>query len=442
MPLPQGTSEVVMPPVTFPLKFKNAPENFRSDKLVSVPYTLAKYSAANGRKPQPVLAERNVFAPSINLNEYNCTAVVDWLEVALETPANHQAVNIHRYLSSELKDLGSASSVHVSGTEREVGYKGRQFLIRLQQPRLRTAVLLFAKAVRKYSVNVAHVGFLKVRGIEVSIDLKARANQNLSSGERNLKRWQIQDLLWRHLRVEPHFTERENCSPRFVQVRYSASGLKRIGASFVVRQTSPKPGSAISMAGLDEHCASSLMLTAYHQPLLDMTYYVGSNQSGVLLRIMDKCSDGRDPSKNTRVALPEEDWRARIEVSLLAEDKTIGVPAALGVDTLKDLIGFRFRDIRKPMFEFFVPTFNGNGTTAISELGTNVSEYEAFRRAGVYGLDRLHRSLHMTATQTDLLKDRHLHSHPLGKKGKLVSYVDLNSKLDRALKALEKHWTN
>ncbi|MBO9395826.1 hypothetical protein J7400_03975 [Shimia sp. R9_2] len=138
--------------------------------------------------------------------------------------------------------------------------------------------------------------------------------------------------------------------------------------------------------------------------------------------------------------MPEEDWRARIEVSLLAEDKTTGVPAALGVDTLRDLIGFRFRDIRKPMFEFFVPTFDGDGTAAIPGLGTKVSEYEAFRRGGVYGLDRLLRSLHVTATQTDLLADGHLHAHPLGKKGKLVSYVDLNSKLDRALKALEKRW--
>lgn len=117
-----------------------------------------------------------------------------------------------------------------------------------------------------------------------------------------------------------------------------------------------------------------------------MTYYVGANQVGILLRIMDKCSDRRDPSRDTRDALPEDDWRARIEVSLLAEGGEVGVPAALGVDTLNDLIGFRFRDIRKPMFEFFVPTFDGDGTGVISGLGTKVSEFEAFRRGGATAL--------------------------------------------------------
>ncbi len=376
-----------------------------------------------------------MLSPCIDLNDYNCSAVVDWLEFAMETPEIHQAVNAHRFLSNALMALGSKSTVHVSGPNRETGYKGHSFIVRIQQPRPRDVLRLMQQAVRHYNIDVAGIGCLPVRGIEVSVDFKIRANRELPSDERDIKRWQIQDLLWRHLRVVPSFSELKNCSPRFTR-----EGPKRTRADFVVQQTTPKPASVISTAGIKGKQASALMLSAYHQPHLDMTYYVGSNQESVLLRVMDKRSDRRDPSRTSRDELPEKEWRARIEVSLLGAHGVVGVPEALGVGTVRDLVGFKFREVRKLVFEFYVPTFDGDGDVPISGLRTSVTELEAFRRGGVYGLDRFHQSLNEVATQTDLLDDDSLYAQPLGKKGRLVSYTALNGKVDRALKALETRW--
>ncbi len=99
-----------------------------------------------------------------------------------------------------------------------------------------------------------------------------------SPSERSLKRWQIQDLLVRHLRVDPDLTELQHCSPRFTK-----AGPKHDTAEFVVRQTIPHSGSKLASAGIKDKSASALILSAYHHPHLDMTCYVGSNQQSVLL---------------------------------------------------------------------------------------------------------------------------------------------------------------
>ncbi|WP_146227694.1 hypothetical protein [Pelagimonas varians] len=229
-------------------------------------------------------------------------------------------------------------------------------------------------------------------------------------------------------------TELQKCSPRFF-------GSKHKQVEFVVRQTIPKLGSKLASAGIRDKSASALILSAYHPPQLDMTYYVGSNQQSVLLRIMDKTSDRRDPGKSVAGKLPENHWRARIEVSLLEENGLFGIPRALGIHSLQDLFRYKFREIRKLIFEFYLPTFEGDGTAKFHEIGTGVFELETFRRGGVYGLDRLHRSLTLAATQTELFDENSYHTQKLGKKGRLVSYPNLNRKVDRALKALETQWT-
>lgn len=422
-------------PIAFPIKFTNPPTGIPSADLVSVPYDWRPYSPENGRKSQPVLAGRNILSPSIKLDDYNCTAVVDWLEVSLETPGVHQAVNIHRFLSEKLKELGSKCTFYVTGPQRKRGYTGSFFILWIQQPTPQYVLLLMQSAVKHYKAKNANVGSLPVLGIEVSVDFKVRTVRGWSPSVRNLKRWQIQDLLVKHLRVDPDFTELKGYSPRFTKV-----GSKPTIAEFVVRRTAPKRGSTLATAGIDNKITAALILSAYHLPLLDMTYYVGSSDESVYLRIMDKTSDRRDLDKSIAFKLHEREWRARIEVCLLGEKDLVGAPGALGLHSLRDLFGFKFREIRKPMFEFYLPTFDGDGTDTFLELGTKVSELEVFRRGGVYGLDRLHRSLYAVATQTDLLDDNCHHAQKLGKKGRLVSYLDLNRKVDRALKALEARW--
>jgi len=101
---------------------------------MSVPYSFQRCCPKIGRKPQPVLAGRGILSPDIELNNYKCTAVVDWLEFSLETPGVHQAVNVHRLLNSELKVFGSNCTLHVTGPERKSGERGSSFILGIQQP--------------------------------------------------------------------------------------------------------------------------------------------------------------------------------------------------------------------------------------------------------------------------------------------------------------------
>lgn len=60
--------------------------------LAYEPHTVAD----GGPGKQPILAGRDVMRPRIDLNDYRCSAVLDRIEIRLETPRRHQALNIHR----------------------------------------------------------------------------------------------------------------------------------------------------------------------------------------------------------------------------------------------------------------------------------------------------------------------------------------------------------
>jgi hypothetical protein len=109
--------------------------------------------------------------------------------------------------------------------------------------------------------------------------------------------------------------------------------------------------------------------------------------------------------------------------------------------SVADLYGFNFqKEIRKLVFEFFLPTFGETCETRTLGFPVKVSEQEVFRRSGVYGLDRLHRSIHdinLKRYQRGSITQKPV---KLRKKGRLVSWKEMYRKVDRALSKLGKDW--
>lgn len=120
---------------------------------------------------------------------------------------------------------------------------------------------------------------------------------------------------------------------------------------------------------------------------LDGTYYIGKKSNPVMLRIMDKTTDKRNPKKNTFEVLDARENRARIEVTCLKANGEMGAPATLGLETPEDLYGFKFQALRKRIFDFYLPTIGMDPDNGKGSRQPDPDELEVFSRTGVYGLD-------------------------------------------------------
>ncbi|MEQ6250834.1 hypothetical protein ABMC89_18260 [Sulfitobacter sp. HNIBRBA3233] len=421
-----------------PLLFNTAPSWPTTLDPPSVQYSTKLYVAPNGASVQPVLRNRLLVAPDIELNDYRCHAEIDWIDIGLETTGRHQAVNVQRFASRFLKDLGFHPGVFVSGPDGRPGYTGSAFTLRIQRPQPRALIELLKAMAKKYAPGRDTIRDLRISGIEISVDFYVmdQATRNLDA--QNLLRWRMTDLLRRHLKPKDILTEAESCFPRF----FSEVNGKGTATYFVGRRGTPPASMAAQLMrlSLPLELLQPLRKGNHNKPPIDTTSYIGSKEFPVMLRVMDKTTDHRDPNKSTVLYLPADQWRSRVEVTLRTVPGTVGVPAALGLETIADLKDFDFKDLRKLVFEFFLPTFSPDDPLRDLPFSVNVTEEEVFARSGVYGLDQMHRSLEQIHAAR--FRNREIKTKPvkLRAKGRSVSYTALNNKVDRALRSLSRRW--
>ena len=407
----------------------------------SLHYTSSAYKPANGREPQPILKDRLILKPDIDLNRYRCRAVIDWIEVQIETIGVHQAINIQRFASKVLTESGSTSKVYVFGPSRNRGYTGSSFIVRVQQPGFRHLGPLCAELLRKCPTSARSVDDLAIAGIEVSVDFYVKNHDVLGLDAQNLLRWQMTEVLRRHLRPGTPLTEREDNQPRFYVTVDGTAGSKSVVSKATAR-ASGRRRREIRRLGLNEKALAPLRMAAHEQAPIDTTFYIGKKDSPVMLRVMDKTTDQRDPNRGTAVDLPPAECRSRIEVTFMKNADEVGGPAAVGLETLNDLVGYPFKSIRKLVFEFFHPTTNIVDEMKHLPFPVNVTELDVFRRSGVYGLDRLQRSIAEISDRRYRKKEIPTKPRSIGSKGKAVSFEELNRKIDRSLNRLSRDWTS
>lgn len=344
-----------MPPLTIsvPLRFDRKPLDPKTGSPLPVP-TLDFALEPHGMS-QPRL--RGLVArPALKLwGAYRPTARLDWLRLGLNTRDATQS----RWISERLgRDLPRGP--HVTGRDGRIGHSGREFLITLQDPTPPTV----ARARDILRDERGLVGPVTIEGMEVAIDFHP-------VDESDAARWLMVELLAKVLAPPPEMLREDENRARWSHGR---------SARFFVYAREPK----VVIDGVE--VPAELDPSTHHRAPVDRTRYFGERGCGRMIRVQDKISDAKNPDRDGGDGEPlsQSEKRARIEVELLPP-----FDGSLKISELDDLRRFKFQDLRKRYFNFWLPTFDSSGI----ELDRRS---KIFSRTGNYGLarhDQCHRSV-------------------------------------------------
>lgn len=198
-----------IPKLKIPIQVE--PEKIPEDEENKAPED-AVYRVKRCDLKQPRYIGRDVLEPDIDLSDYRCNAVVDWITITFYTHKEHQAKNIHKRLNEVY-----AHSLFVSGPDAKKRYQGKEFLITLQTPDAANLVQLL-RALRSYPDRRTETRFrTRIHAIEISIDFYPY------SGDAN-DRIRMTDVLRRHLMPDPLIWAHENGIPRTVYGKFVSGG--------------------------------------------------------------------------------------------------------------------------------------------------------------------------------------------------------------------------
>lgn len=276
-----------MTKIEIPLAFRERPVWPKDEPAPSISYIVEPYQPQLGRSVQRVLAGRKLVTPLIDLNAYACRAEIDWLELRINTPGVHQARNMQPAITEMLSKLGSSSTVFVTGPDRETRYIGSKFILKFQQPNPRELGHVLAKVAGRYDLDSAKMSELRIMGVEISVDFYVKVSEGLSEDTASLKRWQMVDILRRHLKPDPVLTELPAAGPCFYGGKFGGGGATH----FVNPSASDLGHRLLVLAqrlGLEPVRLVALDLNKHSQPDVDTTSWIGAKDFHVMLRTMDK----------------------------------------------------------------------------------------------------------------------------------------------------------
>jgi hypothetical protein len=160
---------------------------------------------------------------------------------------------------------------------------------------------------------------------------------------------------------------------------------------------------------------------------------------------MDKVVDQQNRQAGTFKALDDHEKRARIEVSLgVAEIRR------LGITSLDDLQQFGFANLQKEFFAFYLPTFSANEAVpvmsqrAVKQMRSQ-ERVRKFLKTGLIGLQAMDKAweTRRSRNRSDIAAVLRSRGQPVsrfrtgkGKHGTLLAYVELNKRVETALRHL------
>jgi hypothetical protein len=366
------------------------------------------------------------YVPRIRFSDYRCRADVDWVELEVSLARTTQC----KHVNSALKRAVDCS-LHVKGLDSgafaDRNVTTDKFRVRVQDS---TPVMLqgISAALRQTFGIRDPIG---ISGIEVAVDF-------YSNDRSDLKRLQMVAALFRHhlpvdvLLNHPHDDLR--------QVFHDSIGGRETSTMYVLpaRQGRSRRYSDTE-TNQDEVQDRICRNHTPFQHYLDATGYRGRKGGPVMFRIQNKISDRRNPD-GTVEHLPQEERRARIEVTLLND-----ALADFGLLSLDALSEFRFQELRPHLFNFWLPTESpiriGNGTRPIWPP----QERQPFVEGGVYALylrkevNRLR--LDAIRREDPSVRGRSARNRRgVGKSGRELAWVEMHSHIKDALSRLSKRW--
>ncbi|WP_455269293.1 hypothetical protein [Rhizobium herbae] len=356
--------------------------------------------------------------PVIDLKDYRCSAVVDWIDlrVVTVTATQHQWLN-HIVLSVQNE------GAFIEPIDPSAGNVANTFVIRFQDPDFRK-ILVILDRIRKQKGLQQDVA---VENIEISLDFYPEL---IASPERA----KLYGFLVRHLHVEagrllfdddwPRFFPDENMDTSHVLARSPNKHRRDLALRATHDLDRPAPYGA--------------------------TYYLGKRKNrSAYWKIMDKVLDRQNTAQGTKVELDDSGKRVRIEVTLGQ-----GALPGLNLLTLKDLSTFNFSNwVASRYFRFMLPTFIDPrmlkpGIRRALLARTENLRCSKFMKSGVIGLQVLDEARNQFGSQWRPALTRHLIRNNkkvpakqrvgAGQSGTLVTWPEMSRQVESALRHLKR----
>ena len=376
---------------------------------------ILRYEATPTDKKQRRLLGRVALLPQIQLQDFQCRAVIDWVTVGLSLSRNTQ----HQWLQQKVEAVFGRRS-YIKALDKGPGDASDAFEITIQEPDLCRLQRLCAALERKFGFQRPPI----ITAIEISVDFIPKVG-----GAHD--RAKLFMVLTRHFHPKRDVLSAPLDRPRF-------SIKRKTKPIFVL-------GSKDGRRKLDDDQLVSL--ESDRTPFVDSTYYVGADDADVQWSVMDKIIDTQNPAEGTYVTLDEHEKRVRIEVTL---DRT--AVAQLGVEGLTDLSALQFSRLQSKFFSFVLPTFIDSprmppGFRTASQAWRERYRMMKFINAGVIGLAAMEDAMERQMKKLRLqvrgdLRRKGLTVKPIprvgsGSAGTFVAYAELNERVAVALRHLE-----
>lgn len=373
------------------------------------------YRLARVTKTQRRLAGRIALEPDVELNDFACRAVIDFIvvQVHLGRRSHHQWL---RRVAGPLL----TGNCYVKPVDGEANGVADRFAVRVQEPDVGQVRALCDGLEAKFGFKQRP----RVVEIEFSVDFTPKTPDARS-------RAKLFMVLTRHFLPTRDVLSVLKDRPRFTFARGRKSTIQVIKRDRYFPKTD------------DHHRISD---ESGRSPFVDACYYLGARKSDSAWRIMDKVVDRQDPASGRRLDLDEKRKRIRVEVTLQR-------PAvlALGIDTLANLPRLRFATLQGGFFRFALPTFAETARWPADKVSAarawlERNRTQKFLVTGIVGLqamdealERQHKSLRLSARAD--FRRRGVAFKPMSRVGagpasSFVAYDELNTRVATALTKL------
>jgi len=299
---------------------------------------------------------RIALRPQIDLSDYTCRAVIDWVDIRFRTVDHTQWRWIKHYIYGAIGE-----KVYVEKKQLDDDGKYREFRVRIQEP-VTQNLLLAEEAVRvKWGLQQP----VEIIGLEVSVDFTPRKPSD-----------EARALMFGVL-VRSHLPSRNVIDEPLDRPRFAWDDGKDATA-YVLGHNKKHP---------DRSDALLLDPGKDRPATIDSTYYAGARETRSSWRTMIKLLDKQNIATGTREVLPEKKKRVRIEVTVDENELT-----KMGIRTIKDLAGFRFQRFHGEYFKFVLPTFpdlagQPEEKRRLPLIELRQTRLQRFLNAGVVGLE-------------------------------------------------------
>ncbi|MER9831363.1 hypothetical protein NKJ51_23860 [Mesorhizobium sp. M0134] len=302
---------------------------------------LLEYRAAPTTGTQRRVAGKTVVHPVIDLGDYTCRAVIDWVEIDFWFEHPTQFRFVQDVLSSII-----GRQPHVEPLDPRPGKVSTEFRVKVQEPQMDHLTSCEEALDKKFALQMHGV----IRSIEISVDFKPKRPSSEKIGR-------MVGVLARHLFPNRDFMTDRLDRPRFLWNR-EEKPIFIMGANNLLSSHADRPAP------------------------IDATFWVGRRNGQVSWRVMEKLIDNQNTGAGTWDELPVSEHRARIEVTLDRQELI-----DLGVDFLHDLRRFNFARLQGKYFQFMVPTFESDfAGKHPARKAVEIDRWKRFLNGGVVGL--------------------------------------------------------